>query len=276
MLGLGVDHGDGRPQLVGRVGGEAHLPLPRRLEPVEGLVERRGERAELALRLVHVDPPREVRRGDRPGRRAHALDRAEDPPRDEPAAQETQGEDAGSDQGKLEAEAGELGPVVPERAPDEHLRPERPGEPDLAHAVAFAFPGRLVRTTLDHRRRGDLAPTPRGEEERPVVAEDGEVELVLLVDADPVEEGLGEVDLLRRRTHGRTGPARRVPSLEALADRVRRAEELVLPLVRLDAADPRVERDGEARDGEDEHRPVPELHGPAERPKHRPHPGASL
>ena len=75
-----------RPQLVRHVGRELPHLLERRLQTAEGVVEHRGEPAELVARAVDGEPLVEVGGGDGAGPLGHAVQRRQRPPGQDIAA----------------------------------------------------------------------------------------------------------------------------------------------------------------------------------------------
>jgi hypothetical protein len=106
QVGVAPDRGEGRPQLVGGVGGEpaearlGRLPLPERLlDLAQHRVERQPEPAGLGPVVAGVDPPREVAGGDLVGGRRHGHERPDAEAQHPPQHGGQRGEDGhGADQ----------------------------------------------------------------------------------------------------------------------------------------------------------------------------------
>ena len=94
QLGVAADRRQRRAQLVRGVGEEAAQALlaraalgERLLQPREHRVQRQAEAADLGARLGVVDAPRQVARGDRAGRHADRVQRAQPEAHDPPGAE---------------------------------------------------------------------------------------------------------------------------------------------------------------------------------------------
>ena len=78
-------HGEGGPQLVGRVRDEPPLSVEGALEPIEHLVERLGKLVELVGRTAQRDPCREIAFRGGAGGCGDPVQRAQHPSRSDPA-----------------------------------------------------------------------------------------------------------------------------------------------------------------------------------------------
>ena len=116
--GFGLDDGQRRPQLVGGVGHELALLLERGLEPSDHPVQRRGQQAQLVVRL-DVDAPAQVAFADPPGRLGDLLDRPEGPVRQEYPADAGQDDDEDGRVQDDHAEDGQDADNLIRRPPDD-------------------------------------------------------------------------------------------------------------------------------------------------------------
>jgi hypothetical protein len=87
VLGVADDRGDRRPQLVAGVGGEAALGLERLLQPVEHVVDRQRQRAQLVVGRRHRHAALQVLARHLGGRLGHALHRGQHLARQPPHAE---------------------------------------------------------------------------------------------------------------------------------------------------------------------------------------------